>query len=135
MVCIYCGSETKVTNSRHQRRANNVWRRRQCVSCNTVFSTIESPDIELSITIRQSNGRLEPFLRDKLLVSVYDSLKHRKSALTDATALTATIVTRAYELADQALIERDALVEITYVVLERFDTVAATHYQAYHPIS
>lgn len=90
--------------------------------------------MELSITVKQPNGRLEPFLRDKLLVSVYDSLRHRKTAITDATALTATIAARAYGLADHAVIERDVLIEVTYAVLERFDTVAATHYQAYHPV-
>ena len=132
MVCIYCGSETKVVNSRHQKRVNNVWRRRQCLSCNTVFSTIEAPDMALSITVKQTNGSLEPFLRDKLLISVYESLKHRKSALADATALTSTIVMRVYELADTSIIERAVVVEMTYAVLERFDLVAATHYKAFH---
>lgn len=134
MVCIYCGGDTKVINSRHQKRANNVWRRRQCTVCNTVFSTIEAPDTSLSITVRKHQSVLEPFERDKLFISVYESLKHRKSALADATGLTTTILTRIYQLAQDSVIERDIIVTVTVSVLERFDTVAATHYMAYHPV-
>ena len=134
MVCIYCGGETKVVNSRHQKRANNVWRRRHCTVCNTVFSTIEAPDTSLSITVRKHKNALEPFERDKLFISIYESLKHRKSALVDATGLTTTILTRIYQLAEDSVIERDVIVTVTASVLERFDAVAATHYAAYHPI-
>lgn len=134
MVCIYCGNETKVTNSRHQKRANNVWRRRQCLGCHTVFSTIESPDMELSITVKRLNGDLQPFLRDHLLVSVYDSLKHRKSALMDATRLTDTVLGNLYALTESSVLERDVIVTVVTTVLEHFDTVAATHYAAFHPI-
>lgn len=134
MVCIYCGNETKVTNSRHQKRANNVWRRRQCLGCNTVFSTIEAPDMKLSITVKKPNGGLEPFLRDQLFVSVYDSLKHRKSALADATQLTDTVLSSLYAMAESSVLERDVIVTIVTTVLERFDSTAATHYKAFHPV-
>ena len=134
MVCIYCGSDTKVTNSRHQKRANNVWRRRECKACHTVFSTVEAPDMELSITVKQPDGRLTPFLRDQLLVSVYDSLKHRKSALADATSLTDTVLGNLYSLTEQSILERDVIVTVVTTVLERFDSIAATHYKAFHPV-
>lgn len=134
MVCIYCGKETKVTNSRHQKRANNVWRRRQCLGCNTVFSTIEAPDMELSITVKRPNGDLEPFLRDQLLISVHDSLKHRKSALTDATRLTDTVLGNLYALTESSVLERDVIVTVVTTVLEHFDSTAATHYKAFHPV-
>lgn len=134
MVCIYCSSDTKVTNSRHQKRANNVWRRRQCQTCHTVFSTIEAPDMELSITVKQRGGDLKPFLRDQLLISVYDSLKHRKSALADATSLTDTVVSNLYTLAEASVLERDVIVTVVTTVLEHFDGAAATHYKAFHPV-
>lgn len=134
MICIYCGSDTKVINSRHQKRANNVWRRRQCIQCNTVFSTIEAPDTTLSITVRKQKA-LEPFSRDHLFISVYESLKHRKSAQMDATGLTATILTAIYSLAEDSVIDRAVIVTITTTVLERFDPIAATHYKAFHPIN
>jgi transcriptional repressor NrdR len=135
MVCIYCGADTRVTNSRHQKRANNVWRRRHCVACNTVFSTIEAPDTSLSMTVRKYESSLEPFIRDKLFVSVYESLKHRNSALMDATSLTSTILSRIYQLAEESVIDSAVIVTVVISILERFDGVAATHYTAYHPIS
>lgn len=134
MVCIYCSGETQVINSRPQKKKNNIWRRRQCISCNTVFSTIEAANASLSITVRKNN-HLEPFLRDHLFVSVYDSLKHRKSALADATSLTDTMLATIYQLADRSVIERDVIVTICATVLERFDTVAVTHYRAFHPMN
>ena len=133
MVCVYCGSETQVTNSRHQKRLNHIWRRRKCVFCKAVFTTTESADAVSALRIRSSDS-LEPFLRDNLLMSVYDSLRHRKSALTDATDLTATILSNVYDLADNGVVEREAIVAVTATVLERFDKVAATHYKAFHPI-
>lgn len=134
MVCIYCGKDTKVTNSRHQKRANNVWRRRECIACHTVFSTVEAPDMELSITVKQIDGSLTPFLRDQIFVSVYDSLKYRKSALTDATGLTDTVLSNLYSLAEQSILDRDVIVTIVTTVLERYDSTAATHYKAFHPV-
>lgn len=132
MVCIYCGSGTNVTNSRHQKRLNHVWRRRKCELCHAIFTTTEMADAVSTLRVNNS-GALEPFLRDNLLLSVFDSLRHRKSALTDATGLTATIVSNIYDVADNAVIDREAIVAISSVVLERFDHVAATHYKAFHP--
>ena len=133
MICIYCNGDTRVTNSRHQKRANTVWRRRQCVSCATIFSTIEAADTSLSISVNH-DGDLEPFQRDKLFLSVYDSLKHRKSAQIDATGLTNTMLSTIYGVAGDATIDRIAIITIVAAVLERFDTVAATYYRAYHPL-
>ncbi len=132
MVCVYCSSDTQVINSRHQKRKNTVWRRRKCLSCGAIFTTTEITEGTQALSV--SNGRgLEPFLRDKLFISVYDSVKHRKSALADATGLTDTIVASIYALASAAAIEQGVIAEVTYSVLERFDSVAAMHYGAFHP--
>jgi transcriptional repressor NrdR len=134
MVCIYCGHETQVTNSRHQKRLNQVWRRRKCTFCGAIFSTTEGANTSQALSIQKNNG-LEPFSRDKLFVSVYDSLRHRKTVLDDATALTGTIISTLTPLADEAAIDRDVVVTVTTTVLQRFDKPAATHYQAFHPLT
>jgi transcriptional repressor NrdR len=134
MVCVYCGSDTQVTNSRHQKRANQVWRRRKCTSCGAIFSTLEGIDTSQALSVQKKNG-LEPFSRDTLLITVYDSLRHRKTALRDATALTATIISTLTPLADNAVIDRDVVATVTATVLQRFDKPAATHYRAFHPVS
>ena len=132
MVCIYCGSGTQVINSRHQKRVNQVWRRRKCIKCGAIFSTIESADTSQALSIQKKNG-LEPFSRDQLFISVYDSLRHRKTAQEDATALTATIMSTAIPLAEAGKLDRDVLTTVAATVLDRFDKVAATHYRAFHP--
>ncbi len=131
MVCLYCSGETRVANSRHQKRLNQVWRRRQCLSCKAVFSTLEMADTTQALRIA-NHKRLEPFSRDTLLLSLYDSLRHRKTAISDATALVGTIMGLMYPLVEQATIQRDVLVELAGATLERFDPVAATHYRAFH---
>lgn len=132
MVCVYCAHDTRVVNSRPQKRLNRVWRRRTCTNCGATFTSTEAVDLSGSITIRNKK-QLQAFQRDKLFMSIYDSLKHRKTALSDATGLTDTIVSQLYPLMTDAVLEKAAITEVTSVVLLRFDKVAATHYQAFHP--
>lgn len=134
MICIYCGNETQVFNSRHQKRLNQVWRRRRCTVCQAVFTTIEAPDTSQTVSVRR-NGRLEPFSREAILFTLYDSLRHRKTATSDATALTGTAVSLLYTLVTDAVLEREQIVETVASVLERFDKVAAVHYKAFHPMA
>lgn len=132
MVCIYCGNETGVINSRHQKKVNQVWRRRQCRNCAAIFTTLEGVDLSNALRI-QKDTAYEPFSREKLLLSVYDSLRHRPTAVEDASALTATILSKLDPYIQDAAIDRDALVTLSITVLERFDKPAATHYRAFHP--
>lgn len=132
MVCIYCAHDTSVINSRHQKRLNQVWRRRKCSACGAVFTTTESIDLSGALRVRRV-AALEPFSRDTLLFSVYDSLKHRKSAIQDATALTSTIIATLHPLAEATVVDRDVITTVTTSILERFDKIAATHYAAFHP--
>ena len=131
MVCIYCGNSTHVTNSRLQRRTNSVWRRRACTACAQVFTSIEQADMATSILIDR-NGTLEGFDRDTLLLSIYDTLKHRETALKDAQGLTRTIIANALKTATDSVVARTNLIKEALQVLERFDTTAATMYRAYH---
>lgn len=133
MVCIYCGSATQVTNSRLQKRVNSVWRRRTCQLCKTTFTTIEQPDLASTLVIKRSQRHIEPFERDKLFISIYESCKHRPQALRDATALMVTAVGQILKANTDSVVGRDELVAIVYGILERFDVTAATVYNAYHP--
>ncbi len=134
MVCIYCGSETSVTNSRPQKRSNTIWRRRLCTGCLALFTTIEQSDLERSLVVNCPNG-LEPFIRDKLFISVYDSLKHKKTALSDATALTSTIVNSLLRHVKDGAVHKNNIITVSLDVLKRFDKTAAVYYAAYHPLS
>ena len=135
MVCLYCGHDTQVVNSRPQKRSNSIWRRRKCVSCGTVTTSIETIDYTQALRVRRttsSKPTLEPFDRDKLLISLYESLRHRPAAIQDASALTTTIITRLHPMIEQAIVEREYIIAIAADVLEKFDKVACVHYQAFH---
>src|SRR5579872_3157022 len=63
MNCIYCGGRTEVTNSRRQKRNNQVWRRRQCLKCKTVVTTQETIDYSSALWVGPENAP-KPFLED-----------------------------------------------------------------------
>lgn len=132
MVCIYCGSDTQVINSRLQKQSNQVWRRRKCLQCGAIFSTHEAAAYDAAWRVRTAQSGLQPFQRLKLLISLHKSLEHRKTALTDATALTDTIMGKLLRAADRGTLEPEQIAFIAYEVLQRFDAAAAVHYKAFH---
>lgn len=96
------------------------------------MTSCEAPDLEKSVRVRRTTS-LEPFSRDKLLLSVYDSLRHRPTAIDDATALTNTIVVALLNTQmHNACIDVEHIVTVTAKTLHNFDAAAATSYQAFH---
>lgn len=132
MVCVQCGSKTSVENSRHQIRTNRVWRRRQCQKCGTVFTTEEQIDYSGIWRVRPPKGPLRPFERDKLFVSLLRSCQHRKTAISDAVALTDTVINKLLTHIEDGVIESGHIIEVAQVALSRFDNAAGVHYAAYH---
>lgn len=132
MVCVYCGHSTAVNNSRPSIKSRSTWRRRECKSCGSIFTTRETVDYESSLRV-QKDKALEPFYRDKLLISVYGSLSHRKTALSDAGAVADTVTIKLLDHSKRGLLSSQEIVEVTLSVLRRFDKAAATHYQAHNP--
>lgn len=133
MVCIYCEGTTQVTNSRHQKRPNQVWRRRHCATCGATFSTHEAAAYEDAWRVQSETGQLMPFHKNKLFLSLYKACEHRKQAVTDATALTDTVVGLLRNQTNGGLLPTASIVTAAYSVLKNFDTAAAVHYQAFHP--
>ncbi len=133
MVCIYCGHETSVTNSRLNRKLNRVWRRRACSSCGEVFSTYEQADRAKAWRVAKA-GSLAEFERDRLFISLYKSLGHRPTAVTDAGALADTAVALLTKRPEGSISAQE-LAQTVLVVLKRFDAAAATHYAAFHQVT
>lgn len=134
MVCIYCSSETQVTNSRHQKRLNNVWRRRKCLSCGQVFTTTEAASLDRSLLFIDSNQKPHPFVQELLFLSLYNSLRHRNNALDEATHLCKSIIGRLLPLIVDGQLQRSDVIKTSCEVLKRFDGPAAVSYLAYHPL-
>lgn len=132
MVCIYCGDETHVTNSRPQRRINAVWRRRRCVDCGAEFTTTENVSYDTVWRVNARSGAVEPFQRDKLFLSLYKACEHRPTRLSDATGLTDTVVRKLQSQIELGQLSAKAIAVAAEVALSRFDASAATVYRAYH---
>lgn len=131
MVCIYCMSKTKVSNSRPGKSRISSWRRRTCLNCHATFTTRETPEIENSFRVLYPNATLRPLLRDELFISIYRSLSHRKSALTDAAALTDTILRQVLPGLN-GIVNIQEIISTSNEILSRFDKAAATFYSAHH---
>jgi transcriptional regulator NrdR family protein len=100
-----------------------------------VVTTVEGLDFGASMSLKTALGPLMPFQRDILFISVYESLRHRKTATSDAEALTATILKALPACFDtDKAVNRQKLVRLVADTLQRFDTAAAVQYQAYHPL-
>ncbi|MCL4357797.1 hypothetical protein M1512_02805 [Patescibacteria group bacterium] len=134
MVCIYCGGNTRVINSRPQPRNNQVWRRRFCPVCQAIFTTYEQADLVHNWTVKAASGKPSGFMEEKLFLSIYESLKHRPSAIVDAINLTKTVIQKINRSAKHGVIDANLISKITLVCLNRFDKVASTHYQAFHDL-
>lgn len=131
MNCPYCASSSFVTNSRPTAKATQTWRRRECSRCHSIWSTKEALDLSKTHVFIGRQSSSEPFSRDTLFISLTDSLKHRKGAANDATALTDTIL--GLVLAQKSpKITRETLIGVTYQTLKRFDKVAAEVYRSTH---
>ncbi len=146
MECIYCHSDLAVMNSRPQRSRNQTWRRRLCKACGAVFTSIEALDLSLAFKVANSahtataankpntdsRTSLQPFDRDRLFISVYESLRHRPTAASDARGLADTITARLVKQSKQGVISTQALVTAALETLQHFDQAAATYYAAFH---
>lgn len=132
MICPYCEGKTEVTNSRHQKRLNQVWRRRHCTDCGATFSTNELAAYETVWRVKAADSSLVPFHKQKLFIELYKACEHRPNALDDATALTDTIITKLRTITDNGLVPSLDIARTCHAVLSNFDTAAAVYYAARH---
>jgi transcriptional repressor NrdR len=131
MVCIYCGHDTKVTNSRPQIQDNSIWRRRECKNCHALITTQEKINLEQAIRVQKKNGELEPFYRDKLFLSIYLSVDHLKNARNTSTALTNTVLRRIYKVTSNGIIDSHKLTALTARTIKLYDAAAGIRYLSY----
>lgn len=133
MVCPYCKKDSQVVNSRHQKRANSVWRRRKCTNCGAIWTSLER--LEYATVWRVRKGKhLTDFRPETLLISLYEALKHRKTADSDAKYVCDTVLAK---LATKKLAELpvELITATSYDILRRYDKVAAGLYNVTHKIT
>lgn len=77
MRCPYCGElENKVIDSRMAKEGNTVRRRRQCLECDTRFTTYERVE-RLPLVLIKKDNRREPFDREKILMGMQRACEKR----------------------------------------------------------
>jgi transcriptional repressor NrdR len=132
MICPYCSNDSKVSNSRHQKRSNSVWRRRECLSCHSIWTTNER--LRGSGTFKVAQGDiLVDFKPELLLISLYEALRHRKTPATDAQYVHGTVLEK-LQKTNQPVFTTQLIAESCYKVLKNYDKLAADLYRALHPI-
>lgn len=132
MICVYCSSDTKVTNSRLQKRNNQTWRRRQCLECGATFTTHEAADLSGLLVVIDS-GSHKPFSEDILFTELLLALSHRKDAYSAAREVTATTVNKLLKLPEKPTFSPPQISAAAATVLERLDRQAWIRYVAEHP--
>ncbi|HYZ32282.1 MAG TPA: transcriptional regulator NrdR [Crenalkalicoccus sp.] len=77
MRCPFCGGEdTQVKDSRPAEEGAAIRRRRACPACGARFTTFERVQLR-ELTVVKSDGRREPFDREKLARSIRVALRKR----------------------------------------------------------
>jgi transcriptional repressor NrdR len=70
MDCPFCyNADTKVTDSRPEASGKSIRRRRECLSCNKRWRTVERIEDEMPLVIKK-NGSYQHYNREKLLQSL-----------------------------------------------------------------
>jgi len=110
-----------VSNSRIQKRNNQIWRRRACLDCGTTFTTHELAFLPDLFMVDKS-GALTPFEPSKLLIDLSDALKHRQDRYVASRELTAIIINKfRSSIEDKPVLSARDIAKTTADTLRHFD--------------
>lgn len=132
MKCPFCGhSEDKVLDTRIQ-KDGGIRRRRECLSCKSRYSTIETVMLSYPYIIKK-DGRREPYNKEKLLRGMQASCQKRPVSLSQLESvverISAWLMTRGDSEVSSKLIGRRVMAELKYlddVAYVRFASVYRT---------
>ncbi len=123
MRCPYCGSlEDKVVDSRLSKDGRSIRRRRECLRCRERFTTYEYIE-EVSLMVIKSDGRREPFDRQKLLKGIRIACTKRPIPMDRLEQVVSEIESEIYNIADRE-ISTKVIGEMVMAKLRELDEVA-----------
>lgn len=123
MRCPVCGHEdTRVVDSRAAGDGYAIRRRRECEECEYRFSTTEDVEL-LDLMLVKSDGRREPYMREKLEAGLKRALEKRPVTSERFKSLVGSIERDVQKLRNAELTTRE-VGEIVMAHLRSFDTVA-----------
>lgn len=132
MFCINCfHKNTSVANSRPHKKQPQIWRRRKCAACGTVFTTYERPSLADNKSIHLPDGNKDTFNLGRLIISISRAFTHtpkegRYNALWLAQTVEDTLSTQ------YKTITLEDIEAVTHQTLKQFDELAAIQYAAQH---
>jgi transcriptional repressor NrdR len=101
MRCPFCSSEeTQVKDSRSTEEGATIRRRRQCPSCGARFTSFERIQLR-EMMVKKSDGRAEPFDRNKLQRSITLPMRKRPVSEEQVERAISSIVRQLELLGDQ----------------------------------
>lgn len=123
MRCPFCGSEeNKVVDSRPSREGQAVRRRRECLSCKKRFTTYEYIE-RFPLMVIKSDGRREPFSRDKLMGGIELSCKKRPISMDQIESMVNDIETNVSSLSKME-VPSNKIGEMVMESLKKLDDVS-----------
>lgn len=132
MICINSHNEsTKVINSRSNKKAPIVWRRRQGVTSGHIFTTYERPSLAENKPVILTGGENDTFNLGRLILSIAAAFAHNTRAARYDSLWLAQTVEDTLSM-DEATLTPSAISQTTYEILKRFDELAAVQYAAKH---
>ena len=128
MRCPSCSSpDSKVIDSRPVEENNSIRRRRECLSCQTRFTTYEFIDVFQPVVLKK-DGSKEYFDRNKLMSGLMKACQKRP---VDAEALAAEIEAEIHNSLRKEITSKE-LGEIAMEKLRKLDAVAYVRFASVH---
>ena len=127
MRCPFCSNtDTQVKDSRPTEDDAAIRRRRECPGCNARFTTFERVQLR-EIVVSKSDGRREPFEREKLLRSLRLALQKRPVDA-DVIERTANDIVRQLEQSGDSDVTTKLIGERAMSALSQIDPVGYVRY-------
>jgi transcriptional regulator NrdR family protein len=98
--------------------------------CGKSFTTYEAPNLAF-LKVKTSSGRMQPFSRAKLFLSLYDAFQNIPHQAATIDAVTDTIESKLLDL-EQPELSPANIVSIALVTLKHFNTAAYLRYLSAH---
>lgn len=131
MHCPSCGeSDTRVIDSRLLQEGKTVRRRRKCSTCEARFTTYEKLQVQLPLIVK-SDGRREPFSREKVLKGLKKACQKRPISIEQLEGLMDEIEKHLLD-ADQKEVSASLVGEFVMARLYELDPVSYVRYGSFY---
>lgn len=131
MNCPYCNhTETKVSDSRESKDGTFIKRRRECLSCEKRFSTIEKV-LKLDLEVAKSNGQIEVFNLQKIRKSLLKACEKRPVTLEQVEGIIENILDDLKKV-EETVIPTSLVGKIVLKNLKKVDEIAFLKFAIVH---